>query len=351
MSEKRRNNPCSSGASDALSELLGIGTEEISVGPAIPRVDLSFQALGKLFVLECKASSSVSPVKAAIEHLRSLSLHAELPVIPLVCVPFMGDAGRKLCEEAGIGWIDLSGNGRIMGPGLHVRIEGRPNRFKAKGRPADIFAPKSSRIARWLLMHHADSFSQKALAQATDMDEGFVSRIVSRLLKEGMIRRDEHGNVSAHGPAVLLDAWRENYRIQARSWLRGHIAARSGEDLLRQLAHAMEERGVAYAATGLGAAWLHNGFAAFRIATLYVKEIPPAAWLESIGFREEPQGANVWLIAPKDEGVFQGAQEIAGIRCVHPVQIYLDLKDHPERAAEAAEQLRKDALRWEVNNR
>ncbi|MBN2439492.1 MAG: hypothetical protein JXL20_12940 [Deltaproteobacteria bacterium] len=307
--------------------------------------------MGKLFVLECKASSSVSPVKAAIEHLRSLSLHTDLPVILLVCVPFMGDSGRRLCEEAGIGWIDLSGNGRIMGPALHVRVEGRANRFKAKGRPADIFAPKSSRIARWLLMHHENSFSQKVLAQATDMDEGFVSRIVSRMLKEGMIRRDENGNVSAHSPSVLLDAWREKYRIPARSWLRGHIAARTGEALLRQLAHAMEDQGVAYAATGLGAAWLHNGFAAFRIATLYVNEIPPAAWLESIGFRAEPQGANVWLIEPKDEGVFQGAREIAGIRCVHPVQIYLDLKDHPERAAEAAEQLRKDALRWEANDR
>ena len=26
--------------------------------------------------------------------------------------------------------------------------------------------------------------------------------------------------------------------------------------------------------------------------------------------------------------------------CVHPVQVYLDLKDHPERASEAADKLR-----------
>jgi hypothetical protein len=29
---------------------------------------------------------------------------------------------------------------------------------------------------------------------------------------------------------------------------------------------------------------------------------------------------------------------------VHPVQVYLDLKDHPERSTEAAEALRKKLL-------
>jgi hypothetical protein len=42
--------------------------------------------------------------------------------------------------------------------------------------------------------------------------------------------------------------------------------------------------------------------------------------------------------------VFHGAAEREGIRCVHPVQAYLDLKDHPERSAEAAEQLRAKLL-------
>ena len=47
------------------------------------------------------------------------------------------------------------------------------------------------------------------------------------------------------------------------------------------------------------------------------------------------------MVAPNDKGVFEGAEFVDGIRCVHPVQAYLDLKDHPERAAEAAEELRR----------
>jgi len=53
------------------------------------------------------------------------------------------------------------------------------------------------------------------------------------------------------------------------------------------------------------------------------------------------------LVVPDDEGVFQGSQTRAGVRCVHPVQIYLDLKSQPERGAkEAAGELRKRLLTW-----
>jgi hypothetical protein len=73
--------------------------------------------------------------------------------------------------------------------------------------------------------------------------------------------------------------------------------------------------------------------------------MPSAEATQEMGFHEQPRGENVWLVVPNDEGVFHGAAERDGIRGVHPVQAYLDLKDHPERSAEAAEQLRKQLLR------
>jgi hypothetical protein len=68
--------------------------------------------------------------------------------------------------------------------------------------------------------------------------------------------------------------------------------------------------------------------------------------LDLLGFREEPRGANLWLVFPNDAGVFQEAKEVDRIRVAHPVQVYLDLLAHPERAKEAAGQLRKDLLKW-----
>jgi hypothetical protein len=350
MRDKRKQNDWLAGATQIFSEFLGIEPDVVLVTQPIPGVDLALQALGKLFVVTYRASSSIIPLKTAIEQLHKLSLPIDVQTVAVVCVPFMGATGRTVCEEAGIGWFDMSGNGRIIGPGFHFRVDGRPNQFKVRGRPADIFAPKSSRIARWLLIHQGKSFPQRELARATGMDEGFVSRIVSRMVKEGLVRRDESGNVLAQDPAALMAAWREMYRIQAHAWLRGHIAARTGEEALQRLAASCQIRGIAYAATGLGAAWLYTHFAAFRIASIYLNGSTSPSWLAEIGFQEEPRGGNVWLIEPKDEGVFQGAKEVAGIRCVHPVQIYLDLKDHPERSAEAAEKLRKDFLNWRTGD-
>ena len=74
--------------------------------------------------------------------------------------------------------------------------------------------------------------------------------------------------------------------------------------------------------------------------TVYLANPPSAALQEALGFRAVARGANTWLVVPNDEGVFDGAELVDGIRCVHPVQAYVDLKDHPERAAEAAAALR-----------
>ena len=84
---------------------------------------------------------------------------------------------------------------------------------------------------------------------------------------------------------------------------------------------------------------------------MYLSSSPPAGLKKELGFREEARGASTWLVAPNDEGVFDGAELVDGIRCVHPVQAYVDLKNHPERAAEAAEELRKRLLLRDVNDR
>ena len=56
------------------------------------------------------------------------------------------------------------------------------------------------------------------------------------------------------------------------------------------------------------------------------------------------EASNVWLVTPNDEGVFAGAAEVSVAVCAHPVQVYLDLAAQPERASEAAEELRQRLL-------
>jgi hypothetical protein len=331
---------------ETLAGLLGVGLADLDVLIDHESGADLIVAAGSTFILAVNQSTAAAPIAAAAKKAKTCAARIRRHALPLVVVPFMGEVGRKVCEEMGVGWLDLSGNARILAPGVRVIIEGKPNRFKALGRPRSLFAPKSSRIVRWLLVHAGEFLTQREIARATGLDEGMMSRLVARLTAEEYIVRDERGAIRAKDPGLLLDAWREAYLFSKHTLFRGHIAARSGDALLRFVADSLSERKVEHAATGLAAAWALTRFAAFRIATVYLPADPSPELLERLGFREDARGANLWLVVPNDVGVFQGAVEKDGVQCVHPVQVYVDLKDHPERAPEAAERLQAELLTW-----
>lgn len=188
--------------------------------------------------------------------------------------------------------LDLSGNADIRAPGLRILIEGAPNRFKGPGRPGSAFAPKSARIARWLLMHPNEPMIQRELARATDMDEGLTSRIVAKLEEDELLVRDPDGAVRPRDPGLLLDAWRQDYDFSKHRIVRGHVPARSGELLMQRVASELAGGGAGVAFTALPAAWLMAGFATFRLVTVYLDKGPSSDSLERRGFREDDGGAN-----------------------------------------------------------
>lgn len=298
------------------------------------------------FRIQYRSSSARAPLLIAqIELQKSIGKRGR-KTIPLIAVPYMGESGRRYCEEHGLSWFDFSGNAHIRGPGLFIHVEGRPNRFKRPGRPRNMFAPKISRIARYILVNSNQRFTQRELSQRTGLDEGYTSRIVRRLEQDSLIARHSSGALGVSDPNELLEAWHEAYDFKKHRIIKGHVAARSGDALLRRIADCLTQNAVDYAATGLGAAWLYCRFANFRLATFYFRHPPSEEVLGSLNFREDERGANTWLVIPNDEGVFYGSEVRDGIPCVHPVQVYLDLKGHPERASEAAAKLRQDYFRW-----
>jgi hypothetical protein len=144
----------------------------------------------------------------------------------------------------------------------------------------------------------------------------------------------------------LLDAWQYAYDFDRHRIVKGHVPARSGDELLRRVVKEFPREGLEWAATGLSAAWLYTSFAAFRLVTIYLSSMPTRHLLKVMEFSEEPKGANLWLVLPADEGVFHGSQSQDGIPCVSAVQTYLDLKNQPERAKDATVELRRKLLNW-----
>ena len=208
----------------ALAGLLGIDKDDVLVrsAPSL-EADLVVSAVGQTFVIEFKMSAGAALVLSTAQRLREQARKIKGSAVPLLVVQFMGEVGRRVCLEAGVSWLDLSGNAHIIAPGLRVIVSGQPNRFRVVGRPRNLFAPKSSRIVRWLLIHPDTPFSQREIARATDMDEGFVSRLVSRLEQEGFLIRLPNGGVKPKDPGLLLDAWREAYRFSGHTLHQGHV--------------------------------------------------------------------------------------------------------------------------------
>ena len=153
--------------------------------------------------LSGKSSGAAAVVSDAAERVRAHAVGVSKNAIPLVVVPYMGEVGRERCEQAGVQWLDLSGNARIVAPGVHILVVGRPNRFKPRGRPSTAFAPKASRITRWLLIHNHRCLTQREIALATDMDEGYTSRVVGRLEDDKLVIRDKKGAIRARDPNLL----------------------------------------------------------------------------------------------------------------------------------------------------
>jgi hypothetical protein len=292
------------------------------------------------WLIEVKSSSRPGQISQAVEQLQKYdSGHA----IPILVVPYMSPAGAEVADRARLNWIDLSGNAHVRTEGLNVWIQGHPNEFPSRGRPSSPFAPKSARVTRVMLEDPRRWWRQTNLVEATSLDDGNVSRIVRRLDDEYFLERRER-ELRPRDPALLLDAWAQEYRFSGHDILSAHLSGQ-GVELSHGLAARLKSLDVPHAFTGLPAAWALEGFASFRQVTVYV-DADPREVADSLDIRVNPKGSNVQLVGPNDSGVFAGAQEREGLCCVDPVQVYLDLLQLPERANEAAQHLRSHTLRW-----
>jgi hypothetical protein len=329
-----------------FQRITGLAIEDWHADPARERYDATLRAGGHLFVVEYKAAANAEQISSALRRSSDLPRRQ---TVPLLVVPYMGTSGRELCRVAGMSWLDLSGNAEIDVPSLRIRILGEPNKFKRPGQPQSLFAPRGTRAARTFLIDADRSWLQTELAEATGLTAGYLSRLLPRYEEAGFITHKSEGKGLRYhvtDPTALLDAWYADYDFNLHTIIRGHVAAREGVALLRELSAGLTSSDVKHAATGLAGAWLWEPFAAFRTVTLYLSARPSELLLSALGFHEGTRGSNTWLVVPDDAGVFAGQTDREDIPCVSAAQVYVDLKAHSERAEEARAELRRTHLSW-----
>ena len=260
----------------------------------------------------------------------------------LVISPYLSAATRARLKEAGVAFLDLTGNARIeLGePGLFIETAGASVDPDRTARPTrSLRGAKAGRVVRVLIDSRLPP-GVRELAKRANVDPGYVSRLLALLDSAALVERGARGSVSSVDWVRLLRRWAEDAPLSTRGVQASFLEPRGLSALWEKL-RSVETR---YAVTGTMAASRLAPVAPPRLAVIYVEEVSRVR--DELGLRPATVGANVCLIEPGDLGVFEGARVDDGIQFVAPSQMAADLLTSPGRGPAEAEAL----LEWMVSN-
>lgn len=308
-------------------------------------IDGWFRVGGATFAVEVKSNARGATVSQAVAALRAFRDRDHRAALLLV-VPSMGETGAEICERFGVNWVDLNGNASIHENNMHVFIRGchksEPDGVSDITSSVNPFGRKAARVVHCLLTNPKRAWTHSDIQNATGLDKGYISKILSELLRHGFVLKLSKGRLNeihVVDPMVLLDAWSENYRGPAPTmW--SLIAARDGVEAAHKLAHILRDADMTYALTGLAAAAEYSKFGSYRRVDAYIAEVLPDDIEHRLHLGGDQRGRNVAIhLDPANASI--GALGSTELRLASSVITYLDLAHIPERSNEAREQMRR----------
>jgi hypothetical protein len=304
---------------------------------------------GKPYTLVCEVKSTGQPrhVRAALHKLRHYAAQHEQSV-PVFVAPYLSQESQVLCREAGVGFLDLEGNARIVFDGIFIerQVDSKPAAERRDLK--SIFKPKSAQVLRSMLHDPKRAWRVTELAEAAGVSVGHVSNVRAALLDR------EWGQVSNEGlflsePDTLLEEWRAAYEPPAATRLPFYTTLHGSalEDTYRDLLAGEGTAGLAMLASFSAANWIAP-YGRTATQYFYADKAGFEKLREGLKLQSSKKGENVVVNVLKDTGLFRDAYEAAeGVFCTSPVQTYLDLAHAGERGREAAEHLKEKRLLWQ----
>ncbi len=280
--------------------------------------------------LELRARVEPRDVRAFLDRFRGRA-----GVNPVVAAPFLARRTREQLRDAGIAYVDLTGNVWLAldRPALWIEAEGADRNPWREERPArTLRGAKAARVVR-TLVDLRPPLGVRRLAVLAGADPGYVSRVLSLLEREDLVRRERRGPVADVDWARLIRRWVEDYSLLGSNLAASFLEPR-GLDALRDKVRSLRAR---YAITGSLAASQVAPVAPSRLAVLYVDD--PEAIAGELDLRPAETGANVLLVAPFDPVVYERAWEREGLTFAALSQVAADLLTGPGRGPAEAEEL------------
>jgi hypothetical protein len=256
---------------------------------------------------------------------------------PLIVVaPFVSPRARALLAVANASYLDATGNIRVVVSDPAVFLEGRGADRDPGREPRALRSLKGGAAGRVVraLCDFAPPYGVRTLAHCSRTPLGTVSRVVSFLEQEALLTRDDKKTVTAVDWPALIARWVQDYSVTGSNVVHSYLAPRGLSALLPRIGRLRR-----YAVTGTLAG---PGIAPARLAMIYVDDVERAA--ETLELVPTDAGANVWLLEPYDEVVFERTQSVPFvpapkrpmIAASAPTQIAADLMTSPGRGPQEA---------------
>lgn len=248
------------------------------------------------------------------------------PFVPnlgiLVIAPWLSARTRELLAKDDINYVDLTGNAylRIENPFVLIKTTGaqRDPSPSARG-PARLSGPRAARLIR-TLVDVRQPYGVRDIAEAAKLNAGYVSRLLETLDSEALIKRSPRGGVDEVEVLPLLRRWAQVYDVFKTNETLRFIAASGAGACLEQLGESSAT--VRWAVTGSFAAVRLAPVAAPTLLTVYADD--PNSLAKTLRLLPASEGANVLLLRPFDEIVWNRGVQEKGVAYVSPSQVAID---------------------------
>jgi len=292
-------------------------------------------------IIEVKANGQPRFARSAANQLlRYREEHPE--ALGVFVAPYISATAAEICTSLGIGYMDFAGNCHLCFGSVYIHREGKPNSLAVKRELRSLYSAKAERGLRVMLSAPKKRWTTKALSLAAGISLGHASNIRRLLADREWIRNEESGFYLTE-PEQLLEDWAKSY-----SWKKHGVRHFYSLSDLAEIEHdigmVFSHAEVPYALTGFSAAARLAPYVRYNRTTAYIAKWDEGA-LSRLRLKEVPTGANVTLVVPYDEGVFQSTREVDGIVVASPVQVYLDLLVLGWRGEEAAKAVLHEVLK------
>ena len=297
------------------------------------------------FVLKVKISATTKGAVVAVDQMiRILAESEETNWMPLFVTGYLPPRTRELLNQRGVGWIDTTGNLRIISssPGLFIEATGAIRDPWPDDQPLRSLRGRGSARAVRAVVDFTPPYGVRELSTTARVPAPTLSRVLELLTQEMIVERDAAGGVVDVDWEAAIRRWSKDFILRETKLNRvsSYLEPRGLDSFVRRLASS----DLQYSVTGSLAASKFAPVAPTRQVALYIEK--PAQAAAALDLRPAPSGGNVLLVSPFDPVVFDRTLTRDGLTIAALGQVATDLLMGPGREPAEAERL----IEWMKEN-